>query len=226
MPRLPLAKEYLGIIESYAHYPWSNYQLTDMIAAVFTEDEQRVIGQDTPSETTVRRYRNEYRKKIRTAVAQGSQWSSDDELDTPWRLQADDPDGISSSVGAWIIDNILTNDFIMRDRGLNYPKFNDPFDAVTRRIVKWISTLIGLLEGEHPQLIWSIAWMYSGHEMARTNGYRGTHILDTRAFDYYVSCRPWRSEKKLSKIRKSNKRWTHHRHQTIAVLGTSPFATN
>ena len=82
----------------------------------------------------------------------------------------------------------------MRDRALNYPPFSDHLHAVTRRIALWVSSLRKLLRGEHPQLIWSIAWMYSGHELACLNGHSPALRFDTEAFDYYLAYRPWKSD--------------------------------
>jgi hypothetical protein len=102
----------------------------------------------------------------------------------------EDPDSIPPHICDWIATHILPNDFIMRDRALSYPTFTDHFDAVTRRTAMWISTLFNRLGGEHPQLIWSIAWVYSGVELLCEKQQK---VFDTRPFDYYVALKPWTS---------------------------------
>ena len=189
MPRPPLHEFYRQCIANGAASRQSNYEIVRRIRALFGDSDEKaesVTGQKIPVESTVRRYR----KKIQESSGTSSAPAEPNEIDEPWRSMREDPDSIPPHICDWIATHILPNDFIMRDRALSYPTFTDHFDAVTRRTAMWISTLFNRLGGEHPQLIWSIAWMYSGDEMLCEKQQK---VFDTRPFDYYVALKPWTS---------------------------------
>jgi len=187
MARTRTNSEYLDFIAIHLHRRLSNRRLRVLMAESFGKQEESYGP--IPSESVIQRETKKLTVQAEAAVSQSL--TSQGELDTPWRLRAIDPDGIPTHVSAWIIHNILSNDFIMRNRALHYPKITDHFDAVTRRTARWIFSLFDLLQAEKPLLVWSIAWMYSCHEVARLNGLEEAFGIDGRTFDSYVSYRPW-----------------------------------
>lgn len=193
MPRPPLAKQYIDFIKSYADSNLSNYRIVDEMHASFDKTLLDAIGQNIPVESTVRRVRKELNRSIETACNQINLENISAErakIDTPWQLRRIDPDGIPPHICSWIACNILTNNFIMNELGLSRQKLTNHLNPLTCRTAMWISALFSLLEGEHPQLIWSIAWMYSGYELSCANS---QSKFDTRAFDYYTAYKPWKS---------------------------------
>jgi len=187
MPRPALNDFYRQCITNMSAQGLSNYGIERSIRALFYNSDERaqsVTGQRIPVESTIRRYR----KQASIAIASGS--PDQNQIDEPWQSMRADPDSIPSHICDWIATQILPNDFIMRDRALSYPTLTDHFDAVTRRTAMWISTLFNRLDGEHPRLVWSIAWMYSGDEMLCEKQQKA---FDTRPFDYYVALKPWAS---------------------------------
>jgi hypothetical protein len=193
MARPKLHEIYQIMIRDGAASGCSNYEIVRRISAAFDDSEKNAkiaTGQRIPSERTVRRYKDIIKEEKATGTSSGPAEPS--EIDEPWQSMRKDPDGIPLHVCDWIATNILTNYFIMHDYAMSYPTFTDHLDAVTRRTAMWISTLFNRLDGEHPQLIWSIAWMYSGDELLCE---RQKKEFNTRAFDYYVAAKPWSSAK-------------------------------
>jgi len=189
MPRPPLHEFYRQCIANGIASRHSNYEIVRSIRALFGDSDEKaeaVTGQKIAVASTVRRYV----KKEKESIGTSSGPTEPNEIDEPWQSMREDPDSIPAHICDWIATHILPNDFIMRDRALSYPTFTDHFDAVTRRTAMWISTLFNRLDGEHPQLIWSIAWMYSGDEMLCEKQQKA---FDTRPFDYYVALKPWTS---------------------------------
>lgn len=217
MGRNPKHPLYSAMIEKAIGLGKSNYGVVRYIrmqlGAKDESEEQIAIaentginltGQKIPSESTVRNYKKsiEFGNLSIKFDPETQQWKREisgpifvqehyNEIDKPWRSMIVDPDGISDYVTDFILTEILVDTFIMRHKALRYPKFfNDQYDSVTRRTARWMEKLFNRLSGEHPQLIWSIAWMYSGEER-----YSEEHkkMFDTRPFDYYVALKPWQS---------------------------------
>lgn len=193
MPRTKTHPIYLDFIAAHAGKSLSNRELRDRINTSFDWSYISNYG-PIPSESVVQKETKRIKNLASVAIKERSKWLAADTLDEPWRLNRIDPDGCHPQTSDWIINEILSNDFIIRKRALNYPLFEDHLHAVTRRVALWLSYIKNILNNEHPQLIWSIAWLYSGHELACLNGHSGSLRFDTQAFDYYLAYRPWKSE--------------------------------
>lgn len=193
MPRPKAHSIYRNYIAELTYQGMSSYAISRQMKQIFHKSSENDIGQKVPVESTVNRIRKEIvgqQKILDSSVGPVELWKRK-EIDKPWRRLRKDPDGIPDHVGDWIAVNILPNVFIMRDLALTYPKFGiDHYDAVTRRIAMWIARLLNTLEGEHPQLVWSIAWMYAGEELSCEKQNRE---FNPRPFDCYVAEKPWAS---------------------------------
>lgn len=190
MPRPQLAKEYRNFIQQHANSPVSNRKLAKNMEQLFTREHQAEIGQTTPSETTIRNYRAEFKEPL--AVANKIlKMMPPATIDRPWRSKRIDLETqIPPYVGDWISTKLFTNNYIMKS------------DGVSHRMALWITTLFDRLREEEPLLVWSIAWLYANHERFYENlaisgilkgAAKPEEDFDTRPFDCYVAIKPWKS---------------------------------
>jgi len=192
MPRPSLSPIYAQFIFSNALSDSSNYAIKDLMSAFFDNEQQKIIGQPIPTESTVRRYRAQ---EIERLLKERKPGLPHNPLEDEWVLRRDDPDEVSPETKEWVIENIVKNETI-RTIVPNSTTTTSGKPVLTRRNVMWIQALKEILKHETPVCIWSLSLMYSWYEIhAELYGPK----FNQRYLDDYVSYRPWSDESNKTK---------------------------
>ena len=214
MPRHQINEIYIQFIGTHALSDRSNREIHEEMERLFNRNTQDRVLEPIPSEATIQRYRKRLRPIKEAEV--NDEFNSHP-LQQPWEFRRSDPDGIEPTTCKWIIENIISNEKIMKHFGFAEGVYSDYLSPLTRRTAMWINALLNVLDSANSFKIWAIAWLYSNHEMICER--KGEHF-STIAIDQYVSYQPWLCEENRLKYEKALRDGTVLNLETAGDYGT------